>query len=222
MTTEQTLDRPRLDDAAANEVAQTWGSLFFSPDRPAPKLLVVTAAARGEGATQITAALALTGTADGSDVRVLAVDLNVREPQLAEVLGCPDTPGIAEVLAGTTSLDAAICPVGGGTLSVLPAGAATDHPLGLLRSDKLKDLLKQLSERFDHVLIDTAAANVYPDVQWLSALADGTVIVAVAGQTRRESIAEARKRIEMAGGKPLGVVLNRRTFPVPGFLYRHT
>jgi Mrp family chromosome partitioning ATPase len=38
--------------------------------------------------------------------------------------------------------------------------------------------------------------------------------------TARASVAEAKRRLELAGARILGVALNRRTFPIPGFLYR--
>ena len=44
---------------------------------------------------------------------------------------------------------------------------------------------------------------------------DGVVIVAAAGQTRRDEIRRAGRVVEMAQGKVLGYVLNKRKYPVP-------
>ena len=46
------------------------------------------------------------------------------------------------------------------------------------------------------------------------------VIVARAGQTPRETIGEAKKRLDNGGVKVLGLVLNQRTDPIPDALYQ--
>jgi Mrp family chromosome partitioning ATPase len=71
-------------------------------------------------------------------------------------------------------------------------------------------------------LIDAPAINLYPDAQLLAPLTDGVALVAEAGRTRRESLAQARKRIDLSRGRVLGVILNKRRYPVPRFLYRRS
>ncbi|HON68122.1 MAG TPA: hypothetical protein PLS23_16665, partial [Phycisphaerae bacterium] len=72
----------------------------------------------------------------------------------------------------------------------------------------------------DHVIVDAPSVNRNSTVQALAALTDGVLLVARQSVTRREALAEAKKRIELAQGKLIGLVLNMRKFPVPGFLYR--
>ena len=48
----------------------------------------------------------------------------------------------------------------------------------------------------------------------------GVVLVACAQQTAQESLAAATRSIQSGGGDVLGVVLNKRTFPIPRFIYR--
>ena len=47
-------------------------------------------------------------------------------------------------------------------------------------------------------------------------------LVVKAGDTPKETIAEAKKRLDLAGVRCLGLVLNQRTDPIPGLVYRMT
>lgn len=213
----------RLRPAAAREIGQLWGSVFFAVEQPVPKVITVTAATRGEGATQIATALALSGASSHADLRIALVDANLRHPRVSKLLDLPETPGLTDVLAGRAALDDALQPLAiadAGQLHVLTAGATDGQPVGLLRSRQLKSLLGQLRERFDHIVIDTPAANIYPDPQMIGGLADGTILVVNAARTRRETVGEAKRRLELARVRVFGIVLNQRTYPVPGFLYR--
>ncbi len=208
--------------AAHQEIGQIWASIFFAPEAKTPKTLLVTSAERQEGATQIAAALAILGAQSNAELRVLLVDFNLHQPRLADVLDIQPTIGLAEVIRGEAKLDQAICDTGLPNLGLLPAGQQVDRPLGLLRSERLRTIMEELrqNEQVDHVIIDTAAANGHPEAQTLAGLVDGVLLVTRAGVTRRESVAEAKKRIEQNQGRLLGVVLNQRRFPIPGFLYR--
>ena len=79
--------------------------------------------------------------------------------------------------------------------------------------------LQLLCQYFNHVLIDCHSANVSTPLTLLAGLVNGVVIVAAAGQTRRDEIQRVERVVEMAQGKILGFVLNKRKYPVPGWLY---
>jgi capsular exopolysaccharide synthesis family protein len=217
---DSTTSATRVSKAARGDIGSLWASVFFAPERTPPTTLLVTAADRGEGVTQIVAALGLVGAESNAELKLLLVDFNLRHPSLADVLETSATVGVAEVLLGEASLAEAICPTALPNLSLLPAGRRLEHPLGLLRSQGLREALRGLAEEYNHVIIDVAAANRYPDAQILAGLVDGALLVTRAGTTRRESVAEAKKRIEQSRGRLLGVVLNERRFVIPGFIYR--
>jgi Mrp family chromosome partitioning ATPase len=61
--------------------------------------------------------------------------------------------------------------------------------------------------------------NTYSDGVALGQLADGVVLVLEANSTRREAAAKVTENLRAAQIKILGAVLNKRTFPIPGFLY---
>ncbi len=206
------------------ELGQVWGGVFFAINAPAPRVVAVTSSLRHEGVTQIATALAMSGVSSHADQRIALVDCNLRHPRIADLLGIEPSPGLSDVLNARVPLDRALHRVSvidaDRDLTVLTAGTEEPQPLGLFRSRQFKSLLGTLREQFDHVILDVPATNLYPDPQIIGSCADGVVIVVHASRTRRESVAEAKKRLEMAQAKLLGVVLNQRTYPIPGFLYR--
>ena len=49
---------------------------------------------------------------------------------------------------------------------------------------------------------------------------DGVVLVIEAGKTREQVAVRAKKELEEAGGKVLGVVLNKRKYHIPEWIYK--
>lgn len=216
------------------ELGQLWTNIFLSVEpgstngagRAAPpKSVVVSAARRGDGATQIATSLALIGAEANQDLRIALVDFNLRRPAVAELLGIREAPGVTDVIERRTSFETAMQTVAlrnGSMLYVLPSGTPSDQPLTLLKSRQAKKLMARLQERFDHVLIDAPSANAYPDAQILGSMAGGILLVVRTGQTPRETVAEVKKRLDLRGVRCLGLVLNQRKDPIPDLVYRMT
>jgi len=205
------------------EISQIWGQVFFAADHAPPRGIVVTAARKGDGATQISTSLAILGATSNKELRIALVDFNVRSARVAELMGLRGSPGLTDVLEGRATLEAALQAVslpGGGELHVLTAGSTAAQPLALLRSRQLQSTLARLLDRYDHVIVDTPSINAFPDAKVVGQMIGGAVLVARAGQTPRETIGEAKKRLDAGGVKVLGLVLNQRTDPIPDALYQ--
>gem|GEM_PF-1416123 len=215
----------RLRSAAEGELSQLWTNVFFSGDRTPPKVVAVTAVKQGDGASQIAASLALLGADANPELEIALVDVNLRRPQIAEALNLKERPGLSEVIAGECTVKDAMQTIPlphGATLHVLTAGAAPKHAMSLLKSRQLKSLIGQLRNRFDHTIIDVANANRHADAQIVGAHTDGVLLVTAAGSTPRETIADTKKRLQISGARCLGLVMNRRTDPIPALLYNMT
>jgi Mrp family chromosome partitioning ATPase len=59
-----------------------------------------------------------------------------------------------------------------------------------------------------------------PDAAVLAEVADGVVVVVQAGRTKRPVLTRSVDLVRRAGGRVLGIVLNRRRLEIPGFIYR--
>jgi len=215
----------RVRPHADVEIGQLWGSVFFSSEIAPPRAIIVTAARRRDGATQVASSLSLVGAEASPELRIALVDFNLRFPAVADVFSIRNAPGLTEVLDGRATLEDALHRLdlpNGNQLFVLAAGASVSQPMGYLKSRQAQSLIASLKERFDHTIFDVATANQHPDPQVIGAQVDGALLVVRAGETPREPVSEAKKRLDLAGVRCLGGVLNQRSDPIPGFLYRRT
>jgi len=96
-----------------------------------------------------------------------------------------------------------------GQLQVLPAGPIPPNSAELLGSDSLKQLLESLKETADLVIIDTPPLLPASDAAVLSRVVDGTLVVVDAKRTRRRQLADSLEILALAGGKVVGIVLNK-------------
>jgi len=78
--------------------------------------------------------------------------------------------------------------------------------------------LDQLRREFSYVLIDCASLKDSPDALRIAPLVDGVVLVIEANRTQRQQIVHAERSIELARGRILGHVLNKRSYVIPDWL----
>lgn len=195
-----------------------WASLFYS-GRMKGKSVVICSADRREGASTIACGLALAGTSPAGVARVALVDFNLRTPALHKLLGAKQSPGVAEIVADGLAPEQAAQRINA-ALDLYAVGDIKSRTLDVLRSDALGGFLTALNEGYDYVILDAASVNHFPDAQVLAGRAGQAVLVAHTDQTPREAVAQAKKRLEAAGGSLVGLVLNMRTYPIPTFLYK--
>lgn len=163
--------------------------------------IAITSASPGEGKTTCAINLAIV-TSMSLGRRVLLIDCDLRRPKVHPVLGLRPETGLAEVLAGASSIDEAIVSADGLALDVLPVCGRPANPSELLGSPEMSQLIEELSGRYDRVIIDTPAALGLPDAKAVSDLCDGTVMVVRADITARsdlEAVLEILGRQRMLG-----------------------
>lgn len=180
-------------------------NLLQHPD--APRVLVVSSCGSGDGKTlsavNTAGALAIKG-----ETTVLLVDADLRKPSLAQALGLPQDPGLADVLAGDCQLEDAILQTAQfPNLYVLPAGKARSNPAELLDSERWHDVCAVAKKSFCFVLIDTPPIAAVTDYDLVQAVADGVIFVVRPDHSDRNLCLAALHRVS-ATGKLTGVLVN--------------
>jgi len=163
--------------------------------------IAMTSAFPGEGKTTCAINLAIV-TSMSLGRRVLLIDCDLRRPKVHPAMGLRPKTGLAEVLAGASSIDEAIVSVEGVALDVLPVCGRPANPSELLGSPEMSRLIEEVSGRYDRVILDTPAALGLPDAKAVSDLCDGTVMVVRADTTARsdlEAVLEILGRERMLG-----------------------
>jgi len=165
----------------------------------------ITSAFPGEGKTTCAINLAIV-TAMSLGRRVLLIDCDLRRPKVHPAMGLNPETGLAEVLAGASSIDDAIVPAEGVALDVLPVCGRPANPSELLGSPEMSRLIEEISGRYDRAIIDTPAALGLPDAKAVSDLCDGMVMVVRADVTARSDIEAVLEILDRQ--RILGLLIN--------------
>jgi capsular exopolysaccharide synthesis family protein len=175
-------------------------------DHTAPvNVILVTSPGRREGKSLTAANLGLTMAQDFQR-RICIVDADLRHSRLHKLFGLSDGPGLADVLAGRSTLAESLIGLEDQQITILPSGHPPAHPAELIGSSAMRRTIQTLRSYFDRVIIDAPPAAPLADIGILAPLVDRVVLVVRAGVTTKPAIQEAVDTIGPA--KLLGVVLN--------------
>jgi succinoglycan biosynthesis transport protein ExoP len=121
--------------------------------------------------------------------------------------------GLTSVLVGTPIDEALIHvvvrrgPEETRTLTVLPSGPIAPNPSELLESDRMREVFRELSDRFEMVVVDSPAIGVVSDAMALVSLTSGSLALGALGRTTREGAQGFVEQLELTGNRPLGLVV---------------
>jgi len=175
-------------------------------DKP-HQVTLVTSSVPNEGKTTLSENLAL---AMGQMERVLLIDGDMRRPSLATQFGFPaSTEGLAELVAGTASLEVCTQRLEKPGLDLITAGAVPSNPLELLSSRRFDALLSELRQKYDRIIIDSAPTQAVSDSLMLSAKCDAVIYVVKADSTATNVVVNGLQRLMRVGAPIIGVVLNQ-------------
>lgn len=200
-------DAPRSAAAEAYRALRT--RVFFRPGTDAPRILVVTSAAAGEGKSTSAANLAVTLAQQG--VTTLLIDGDLRKGILHELFGVERLPGLCEVLRDQIAPDAVVrsIPLTDGALDIIASGEHPANPAELIGSQRMQHLLTGLLDRYDRILIDTPPLRFATDAAILCSMPSaGTMLVARAGFSDRHAIEDVAHELHEMGIRLDGVVIN--------------
>ena len=182
------------------------------------KTILITGTIAGEGTSTTAISLAAALARDAS-LKVVLIDVNLRRPGLHRILQVDNRHGVLDLL-DENSRGVSPIKVGPGNLDVIPCGGRHDDPATLFKSDTFDQLLRAARDGYDYVILDAPPVQGFSECRILCPKVDGVVLVIGSGKIRREVALSAKRQLEDAGAKILGVVLNRRKFYIPGFIYR--
>lgn len=181
-------------------------SVLLSTSGRPPKTLLFTSGQPGEGKTTTAINTAISLSQLGASV--LLIDADLRRPTIHRVFRLNSTQGLSACLADDLEVEEVIRKTWVPNLEVLPCGQVPVNPSELISSERMRQLLTELADRYDHVLIDSPPLINVTDPVILSTLVDGVILVVHAGHSTREVVRRARHELASVGAQILGVVLN--------------
>jgi len=185
--------------------------LLSSPD-DLPASVLITSPGENEGKTTLAESLAI-AMAQLENTRVLLIDVDLRKPGHNHIHGVQlqrrNARGLVDFLEGRAELEEIVQQTEIANLSVIPRGKRTSNPSELIHSKQMNQLLNWCRQEGFHVLLDAPPVLPVTDAAILASRVDGVLLVACAGQTPRLACQLALQRLTVAGGKILGIVLQK-------------
>lgn len=185
-----------------------------------PYVLAVTGCRRNEGVSTVAANIAATISRYHKNEHVLLVDANIKHPSVHKGFKTKLCPGLTDVLLNGHNGADTIQSLPTKNVHILSAGALNGNFNEAFDSHKFTEMLNSMKKRYHFVVIDIPPLNEVSSAARLASLCDGTVLVVAAERLRREVMQRAKAQLVESNANILGIVLNKRRFYVPGWLYR--
>lgn len=87
-------------------------------------------------------------------------------------------------------------------------------------ADSVRSMLSRVSDSFELTILDLPPVSESIIGPAMAKALDGVVLVVEAERTRAAAVQASQRTLRMHGGNVLGVVLNKRRFHIPNFIYR--
>lgn len=212
------MEKLRLPDTR-RVFANIYNNVLLTTDVTPLKSILVCAADAGEGATTVAVGLAL-AAAEQQTGPVLLMDGNFRQPGVLAVFGQKDLYGLGEIMAGKMEANCAISATATPNLQVMGAGAVQSNYVMKLESPSFRNFLQKLSAPYPLVIVDGPAVNLCPESLLFASQVDRVFLVVHAGETRVPVVTAALSKLSAHGCDKVELVLNRRIFPIPQWIYK--
>jgi capsular exopolysaccharide synthesis family protein len=182
--------------------------------------IMFTASNRRDGTTTTLIATAKI-LAKHMDASILIVDGNMKSPGIHHYWKQAPSPGLSDVLGDTTiSLDDIIRKENSWA-HLITSGENELIGSKALTSKRFQELFGQLKKTYDFILFDMGPVNLFPALHHIMSLMDGVVLVVACESTRWEVAQNVKQKLEAAGADILGVILTKRKYYIPKWLYKY-
>lgn len=194
------------DDIAIESLRSMRTAIHFALNSAKNNIIMVSGPAPEVGKSFISTNLAT--ILAQSQKRVLIIDADLRRGYLHKYFNQQAQLGLADYLNGQTDLSQVIKATEVSGLDVIARGKSPANPSELLSTTQFAAMLSQLSEQYDHILIDTPPILAVTDGIIISQHAGVNLVIARYAKTQMKELELTINRFEQAGVKVNGIILN--------------
>lgn len=182
-------------------------SLLYNSNTGArPHTLLITSSIPNDGKSVTAANLAITLAAGGA--RVLLVDADLRKGSLHSRFNVPGDAGLSDCLTQDLDWRPLARETTQPNLYLLPRGTIIHHSSEYFIGPTMEKFLKEASQSYDYVLIDTVPVMAADDVTSLAPRVDGVIFVIRAEYTSARVARASLDMLTQRKARVLGLVLN--------------
>lgn len=182
------------------------------------KIINVTSAATGDGATFCALALAM-NMAKNKSIKVCLIDANFYSPMISKLFGANERHGLIEGLLEGHALSKYQSNISF-NFSVIGAGSTNSRNNLGYYANSAKKQIAELKSVFDYIVIDSGSALRGNEAMVFGSFADETLLVAASGITRKGMLQAAVSKLQSGGTKITGVIFNQVKEVLPDFIYK--
>ncbi|MDB5120185.1 MAG: polysaccharide biosynthesis tyrosine autokinase [Sphingobacteriales bacterium] len=174
------LEKPK--SIFAESVRSVRTNLSFLATEKKSKIICITSEIAGEGKSFVTINLA--STLALIEKKVLLIGADLRRSKLHKTFDVDNTNGLSKYLSNQEELSNIILHTDIENLDFIPSGPVPPNPSELLHTDKVRELIKGLTDVYDFILIDTAPVGLVSDSIPLIRQADINLFVIRSGVSK--------------------------------------
>ena len=180
---------------------------FTLPEDEECSIIGVTSAMRGEGKSTTSVNLSYVMAESGK--KVLLIDGDMRIPSIAKKMEIENTFGLTDLLRGAGSVQMGMFKSPEhNNWYIMPSGALPPNPSELLGSQRMKNVLKTLSENFDCIILDLPPVNLVSDALAVSKFISGMIVVVREDYTEKKELESCFRQLKLSDVNVLGCVIN--------------
>jgi chain length determinant protein tyrosine kinase EpsG len=168
--------------------------------------LAVVSPDSGDGKTFFCANLAVALAQLGG--KVVVIDADMRGARLDQVFGVPNGTGLSGVLSGRGGKGVVKSVPGIPNLYVVPVGVQPPNPLELIEGPSFGMLLREVSIKFDHVLVDTPAAVYGSDGVVIASRCGSALVITRKDANKVPRLQEMVASLQSGQVRLAGVIMN--------------
>lgn len=182
-------------------------NLGFTTEHGVPRSFSVTSTRPAEGKT--TTSLALATMLARAGHRVILVDGDMRSPSIHHLGGVGHDRGLSNFLAGEDAVETMLFEMKDFGFTAMSAGPIPPNAAELLTGNRLSSLIKQLLDRYDHVVIDSPPVMGLADAPLIASHVEGVVYTVESHGIRSTLVKTALGRLAAANARIFGGVLTK-------------
>lgn len=189
------------------QIKRIQAKMMINKEDKKPKVILLTATKKGEGASYIVANLAK--QFGKSYKKVLIIDADPKGKTLTKNL-TKEGQGLTEIIKNQKieTISEYIEETKIQNVNILPSGIERIED-ELFFKETVTNIIEKLKTEYDIILIDSKSINEDIIPIALANIADETIIIAEKEKTKEEAIIKAKREIEISGGKIAGIILNK-------------
>lgn len=170
------------------------------------KTVLVTSSVSGEGKTfcsiNIASVFAL------SEKRTILLGLDLRKPKIFDDFNITNDIGIVNYLINDASIDEIVQKTKVENLDIIPSGPIPPNPSELIISERMTDLIDELSKVYDYIVIDSPPLALVSDALELVKFADATIYVVRQNYSKKGMLSVINDKYKTGEVKHISFVMN--------------